>query len=385
MAGTGGLRTQCLLPRIREIPFAVAKECYSAVPLRRNLMLKAIMAIAATAMIISQPAVAEEFVFEKVRLIGRFLVNKSEAGFAWPGSAIEFRFDGSYLDVVLSDSGENSMVVDVDGSISRVDLKKGLNTYHFAMVPEQTPHTVRLIRRTESRFGTTVLKGFRTDGSFLPQSPNKRSLLVIGDSISAGYGVEGEDTTCGFSADTENQYLTFGAVAARRFDADITTIAISGKGLARNYDGSTKATMLDFVDRLLPSRDMRAPLPKTDVVVVHLGSNDFSGSARPADFVERYVAFLTELRTNAPDAYIYAGIGPLLAEADLESALAAVNEVVAARNLAGDARVGQIQFTDPPGVPSRGCDWHPNEAGQRYMADQLAKRLRTDLAWAEVE
>lgn len=328
---------------------------------------------------------AQETYLQNTRLVGRFLVDGSRAAFEWPGSAIEINFQGSSLDVSLNDTGNNSMVVEMDGAVSRIDLQKGKHDYHIASSGTDGPHSVRLIRRTEAFLGPTVLEDVRVSGSFLPPRQRPYSLLVIGDSISTGYGVEGKDTKCGFSADTENQYLTYAAIAARSFNADVISLAFSGKGLVRNYDGSTAATMPEIYGRLLPSRNGDAPLPKSDVIIVHLGSNDYAGGTRPNGFVQQYLTLLASLRANDPAAQIYAAIGPMLAGDDLEVALRSIDEVVAKRHADGDKKIAAIQFTDPIGTPSRGCDWHPNEAGQASMAQQLAQRIRDDLGWAEVE
>lgn len=330
-------------------------------------------------------ALAGDTYLQNVRLVGRFLVDGSRAAFEWPGSAIEINFDGSSLDLSLTDTGNNSMVVEVDGAISRINLEKGKHDYHIVGTEKSGPHSVRLIRRTEAFLGATVLEDVRVNGTILPPQEKPHSLLVIGDSISTGYGVEGKDTKCSFSGDTENQYLTYAAVAARRFDADVISLAFSGKGLVRNYDGRTIATMADIYGRLLPSRSSDAPLPKSDVIIVHLGSNDYANGARPEGFAQRYLELLAALRSNAPDAQVYAAIGPMLAGDDLDVALKSINEAVDKRHAEGDAKVATIQFTDPVGTPSRGCDWHPNEAGQAFMAGQLAAQIQNDLGWAEVE
>lgn len=322
---------------------------------------------------------------DQVGLIGRFLVDGQRAAFEWPGSAIDLTFKGNAITVVLRDNGSNSMVVDLDGTVSRIDLKEGRHEYRFEASPGNDTHNLRLTRRTEAFLGTTILEDVQVDGTLLAQPEPSHTILVIGDSISAGYGVEGRDTGCSFSADTENQYLTYAAIAARRFNADVTTLAFSGKGLVHNYDGSTSATMPDIYGRLLPSRDIEAPLPNAEVVIVHLATNDYAGGARPPDFVARYLDLLKALRSQLPGAQIYLGMGPMLAGDDLDAARASIEEVLAARQAQGDTRVASIQFSDAPGIASRGCDWHPNEAGQRYMAGQLERRLSEDLDWKAAE
>ena len=319
---------------------------------------------------------------QAARLVGRFDVSKDfQASFEWPGSAIEFTVRGSWLELTLADSGNNSMVVENDGAISRLDLKKGTHAYRMATGTNKAGQLIRLVRRTEGAFGATALLDAATDGTFLPTPARPRSILVIGDSISAGYGVEGKDAWCPFSADTQSQYLTYGAIAARRFDADITTVAISGIGLVQNYNGSTKTTMRDLMTRVLPSRPDTRPLPRTDVVVVHLGTNDFHAGRRQPGFATAYAELLTNLRNNAPNAMLYAAMGPLLKQEEQQAAITEIAQAVATRRAAGDSKVAMIAFSDPKDVPSRGCNWHPNEASHRHMSHQLSSQISKDLGW----
>jgi len=331
-------------------------------------------------------AFAEQGLAERFRLVGRFVQpSPSAAVFAWPGSAIEIGFTGTRLDVSFRDTGRNSMVVELDGKPSRLDLKEGKHDYRVVEGAPQGRHLLRLIRRTEPMFGPTVFMGAVTDGTFEKPADKERSLFVIGDSISAGYGVEGKTTSCKFSADTENQYLTFGALVARAFDADVITAAVSGKGLVRNFGGGAKNTIPEIYLRGLPDRPGDLPFPRSDVIVVHLGTNDFGEGGRPADFEKRYLAFLEQLRKEAPDAMIYAAIGPLLWGDDLEAAIRAVKGAVDARAAAGDDKLAFIAFKDPEGEAVRGCDWHPNAAGQEHMAELLGERLEEDLGWERRE
>ena len=328
---------------------------------------------------------ASQYSIPGVRLVGRFVVQGSHATFEWPGSTIEIAFEGTRLEVELDDTGANSMVVDIDGVTTRIDLQQGRHTYPIIVSEAAGQHLVRLVRRTESRFGPTILRSIRADGPLLPPPARKHSLLVIGDSIAAGYGVEGKDTSCSFSPDTENQYLTYAAMAGRRLDADVVTLASSGRGLVRNYDGSTHGTMGDLYGRPRPSQPAVEPLPATDIVVIHLGTNDFGGGARPADFATRYSDLLAHLRGINPTAMIYAAAGPLLGGDDHTALLAAIDEAIALRKAHGDDNLTRLVFTDPPDTPSRGCDWHPNVAGQQFMAEQLAMQITQDLGWMELK
>jgi hypothetical protein len=62
----------------------------------------------------------------------------------------------------------------------------------------------------------------------------KRKMIVIGDSINIGYGVEGEDP-CPYSVDTENVLHAYGYLTATRLSSLVDVIAWSGRGVVRNY------------------------------------------------------------------------------------------------------------------------------------------------------
>lgn len=381
-----GLNDRSKLSLYRQMLSMLSAACCGpwGVSLKR-LSAAGAVAVASAAVVGPTPAHSDPAGLQAARLVGRFSVAKDfRASFEWPGSAIEFTIRGGWIELTFADTGNNSMVVDNDGVISRLDLKKGTHAYRVALGTAKTTHLVRFVRRTEASFGTTTLTDAATDGAFLPTPEKSRSILVIGDSISAGYGVEGTDTSCPFSADTQNQYLTYGAVTARRFDADVITLAISGIGLVQNYDGNTKITMPALMTRVLPSRPDTRPLPKTDAVVVHLGTNDFHAGRQQANFANAYGQLLRDLRANAPDAMLYAAMGPLLKQEEQKAAMTAIAQALAGRQAAGDRKVAMISFGDPKGVPSRGCDWHPNAASHRYMSDQLTSLISKDLGWRPV-
>mmetsp|Transcript_20418 Transcript_20418/g.34190 ORF Transcript_20418/g.34190 Transcript_20418/m.34190 type:complete len:565 (+) Transcript_20418:109-1803(+) len=67
-------------------------------------------------------------------------------------------------------------------------------------------------------------------------------MLVIGDSISAGYGVDGMPP-CSFAAELEDVTHGFAYLVAQNVHADLHVIAWSGKGVVRNYgDSNTTST-----------------------------------------------------------------------------------------------------------------------------------------------
>src|SRR5690606_34257050 len=222
--------------------------------------------------------------------------------------------------------GGQQYTVVIDGKVGDKLVSTGV-AQTLATGLDAGEHVVELYRRTEASQGVSVFYGFELgSGEFLdpPPAPERR-IEVIGDSISCGYGIEGTDMNCPFSADTENHYLTYGALAARALDAELSTIAWSGKGVVCNYgDGASSCVdpLPTYFDRTLPgSATSQWEFAKWQphAVVINLGTNDFSTAEDPRqdEFETAYVDLLERVRAAYPQALILCSVGPLLSGADL--------------------------------------------------------------------
>ncbi len=207
---------------------------------------------------------------------------------------------------------------------------------------------------------------------------------MIGDSITCGYGDEGAGPNCSFSADTEDEYLAYGALTARALDAAHVSVSWSGKGIFRNYDGSTTATMPTLYDLTQPT-DTTSTWDTTkytpDVVVIDLGTNDFATGDPGQPYVTAYSAFVTKLRAYYPKAYIVCALGPMLADPNLTTARGYIQSVVSARTTAGDSRISFVEFTAQDGSLGYGCDYHPTLATHRQMSTKLVAAIKTLTGW----
>jgi hypothetical protein len=204
---------------------------------------------------------------------------------------------------------------------------------------------------------------------------------VIGDSISTGFGIEGVDP-CNFSFDTQNHYLTYEAVAARAVGADLVTTAWEGKGLVCNVgDGPCTNPLPTYYDRALPNRaDSKWNFAswQPQVVVINLGTNDFSSAVDPSaeEFAAGYVAFLRRIRGNYPGAIILLTCGPMLGGTELQKVRDGIATVTATM---GDSLVRTFQF--PGNMTPYGCGGHPSVAMNQKMADVLVAELKKQLGW----
>lgn len=319
-----------------------------------------------------------------VRYVGRVDgCKETGARYSWPGAGFVGRFSGTGVSVKLTDSGNYHTVL-IDGELAPNLVTSGPKSYVLASDLADGEHTFEVYRRTESSFGTTLLEGLEVEGGDLldpPEAPARR-IEIVGDSISCGYGNEGT-APCSFSAETENNYLAYGSVLARSLEAEVSTVAISGKGVIYNYNGNKVLPMPVVYDTTFPD-DRKHPWGfewQADAVVINLGTNDFASATDPPDelFVSTYTKFLEHLRSVYPSAFILCTVGPMLTGGDLDTARTDIAAAVNARKAAGDERVKSYEMTTLN--PNPGCDYHPNLATHAAMAAELEAELRADLDW----
>jgi lysophospholipase L1-like esterase len=298
----------------------------------------------------------------------------------WSATGLVVRFDGTGASVVLDDQARYFTLL-VDGQL-QPDLATtpGEQSYVLASGLAPGEHVVELYRRTEGSFGASVFGDVTIDGELLPPPPVDRRIEVVGDSITAGYGNEGE-APCGFSAETENAQLTYAGVAARTLGAELHMIAWSGKGVVNNYGDDVFEPMPEIYDRTIATEGAGWTFSwHPDVVIVNLGTNDFSTDGDPAEnvFVPAYVDFMAHLRDVHPDAYILA-LSPSLFGAEATMVDGYLQSAVDERMAAGDANVGWANV-NVEWVGS-GCDGHPNVVTHEMMAGNLVAELESRLGW----
>lgn len=316
-----------------------------------------------------------------VHYVGRF--DASDPGhvrMGWSGVGAVFRFAGTGASVRLDDSAGWFTVV-VDGAVQQpLQTTPGEQLYPLAQGLADGEHTIELYRRTEGFFGVTTILGVELEGELLPPPPVTRRIEIIGDSITCGYGNEGV-SPCSFSAETENHYLTYGAVAARALGAELSTVAWSGKGMTNNYDMDVMDPMPKIYDRLLASDG--APWSfewQPDAVVINLGTNDFSTDGDPPEnvFVPAYVQFVTHLRDVYPQAFILV-VAPSLYGNEAQMVAGYLQSVVDQRHAAGDLEIG-FADVNVEWIGS-GCDGHPTVATHAGMGAKLTDVLKAELGW----
>jgi lysophospholipase L1-like esterase len=190
---------------------------------------------------------------------------------------------------------------------------------------------------------------------------------------------------CGFTNATEAESRAWGAVAAHDLGAAHLAIAYSGIGMYRNCCGGGSTPNVDtmpikyarlFADQASPSWEFSA-VP--DIVVIGLGTNDFSGGDPGAGYEEAYERFIAEaVRGHAP------GVPILLAQSSMMSGtertqMRARLDAIAAHF--ADSKITVVDIAEQQQADGIGCDYHPSEARQRKMATLLVPAIRAATGW----
>ncbi|MBE9610288.1 SGNH/GDSL hydrolase family protein [Chitinilyticum piscinae] len=330
-------------------------------------------------------AVVTDFPANQISVSGRTRFAEGQWQATWPGVNWSLRFSGSALGIRLNDA-KNYFNVEIDGKVARqISPEAGERSIWLRNLGDGE-HQVRLIKRTESPKDTGTVLGFQLDnGKVLPppELPTRR-IEFIGDSYTAALGNLSGKRECTEEQVWLNTDITqgFAAQTARALQADWQTNAMSGMGVLRNWNGNN------------PEHDFRTFYPltlqtepssrydfawKPQVVVIGLGTNDFStpvraGEARnqeqlARDWLAAYKGLLGEVRTRYGKPVIIVTGAYLWPDDRLRPLL---QKLVADEQQSGQ----RISFLDWGKLELTGCSWHPSLADHRRMTELLISRIR---------
>lgn len=414
-----------------------------------------------------------------LKFVGRFdRRDPNNVRFDWSGNYIAATFEGPQVSVRIgAPEGDVLFSAVLDGGPPReIHVQSPLAQPPGAQVPAAYllfeslapgPHEVILHRDTEAQNGITIFHGFDFGGGrLLAPKQRPRRIEVIGDSISCGYGDEGLNATCPFDIEvrragkcpegalpldfdtkfpecnvarvpfTENQYLAYGSIVGRRFDADVTTLCWSGKGVERNYREPTKGPAaldakstvpLVWRERTIGTKPNPPPgtaegdlekfgvpwdfasEPEPQVVLINLGTNDYTrdvllnnqggvpssdglGDNVPDGDIDRgrfkavFAQFVADVRAKRPNAHIFIAVPPMITDQfPLDNArqdlITIFRGIAAEFEARGDKKVYAMELVEQGTRYGLGCDYHPNLRVHEIMAGQVADAIRSKTCW----
>jgi len=317
---------------------------------------------------------------------GRVLQEGGKTSFDWSGVTARIKFKGTKLSVDFTETGTDYFNVWIDSVPTAKEqfVLKATEKGNLILADglEYGEHEVTLQKRTEGEQGRITFSFFRTDGEFIQgPSPSNRLIEFIGDSYTCGYGTESASREDPFLPETENCNLTYAAIAGRFFDADIRLVAHSGIGIARNYNDAPVALMSE---RILRTFDMDSDVmwkvsgKIPDIVVIYLGTNDFSCSKHPSlsQWKEVSGTLINRIRN------FYGPEVPILMVASRADAMLG-DFVRAVAESSKDPKLRWLSIQDDihNNISDLGASWHPNYAGHRKVASCMIPFISTLTDW----
>lgn len=342
--------------------------------------------------------------WSKVRVLGRY--TEDPEGNLWLAtSATEIRFllkDATTLRIGLK--SDDTVTDPVRRHIRprfAIDVNGTRIADRMAELPEELLEIpgklltgrddIRLVKLSECTQSLLAVTSLDTDGEIGPFPERNLKIEFIGDSITCGYGVEG-DLTKAFTTATENAEKAYAWLAAESLGADAVLDAFSGHGVLSGYtegDIDTEGLVPRYYEKI-GSNAYRFPDGKhlqeipwnfsrfvPDYIVINLGTNDFSWTRgipeRIADYEKNYAAFLSVVRDRNPEARILCVLG-VMGTALNEAMVRAVSKWQVET---GDARIRTLPVEEQnPERDGIGTDYHPSEKTQRLLSEKVTFAIK---------
>ena len=220
-----------------------------------------------------------------------------------------------------------------------------------------------------------------------PELPQRR-MEFIGNSITCGYGIEGDGTEKKFSYSQQNIYHTYEAITARAFNAQCQIVARSGIGIYRNNNGNPRGDRM-VLPALYPYTQFGTSGERwdfsryqPDVVCVNLGTNDTTNPRYDVRLLsDAYKRFVRTLRGHYPKAKIVLLTGTMISGQRLADVQRAQQSAVDDAATRGDHEIYRLDFDPADGTYGYGTHRHPSKRQHAHMAEQLIPFIKQITGW----
>ena len=292
--------------------------------------------------------------------------------FDWSASGFQFAFSGKSIELQIASHhtlyGPVILAVIVDDEVyQKIDLSEGSHAYTISFTRNDIIY-VKFIQITELQYGSFKLEDIRVDGEIFKWDKPQESILWIGDSLSAGYGLESDTTPLVFNTHFEDCTHAYPYMVSHALNTTPIIIAYSGNGILSRWIPETEdaANDEDILPSIFPYNIDEDP----SWVIINLGTNDASYTRgipeREQRFQKLYIDFIQTLQAKFPNAKFLLCYG--LMEETLLSSVQKVAKETSSLFLRFDAATEKDGFCFAS---------HPNKTSQRNAANTLIHFIRT--------
>lgn len=326
-----------------------------------------------------------------LRPLGRTFWEEDGLVTDWSGAGFSLRFSGTGIRFHFAPYLEVAQPVYVrafaDGVSFRFAVFTGAEVFNVDDLPEGE-HTLRFVRVSEPRDadknGTLLLRRIQVEGETAallpPPAASDRRILVVGDSITCGWGANALDEN-GFCTAEEDVTRSYSYLTAATFGADYQIVASSGQGFVCNCNGQKDYEVGTFFEHA--TRFTKRPYDHTvwtpDLVIINVGTNDAGGRVPPDEWGQAAEVFLDRVREVYPAAkviYMYGMMGAPYMDT--------LREITDRRHARGEPlwlcpchavsyEIGEIV-----------TGGHPSRLGQKIAARGLAEIITRVTGWEPV-
>jgi hypothetical protein len=303
-----------------------------------------------------------------------------------PGVYIKARFKGTECELLINDeelNGDthNYIEIAIDNEPPRRMQTSGkTNVIRVAQKLTNTVHTIIITKDTESGIGYLEFSGLKCAQLLPPPAKPERKIEYIGDSITAGAGMDLSVVPCdkGKWYDQHNAYMSYGALTSRALNAQWQITAVAGIGLIHSCC-NMNIVMPQVFDKVLMRQDSinwDFNKYRPDVVTICLGQND--GIQDSTVFCGAYVRLIHQVRRRYPQATIICMTSPMGDDkltSVLKKYLAGIIDQV---NISGDKNAYKFYFSKRY---DHGCGTHPDLAEHQQIAAELTGYIRQVKHW----
>lgn len=334
------------------------------------------------------------------------------------GSGIEVNVTGSelWIDIDVDfDVYEPWIWTSINGAfMSRQMLLPG--THSLCLFRGMSPDAVKNVKfmrelqaMSEDASCHILVKGFQSDGFFLPVSDRRFKLEFIGDSITSGEGTYGALEDTDWTAMYMSSSRNYAVMVSDALNADYHLISQGGWGVLSGWDNNPHCNIPSRYERLCGLADgefnrqlgagelYRFGKWEPDAIIVNLGTNDASAFDQPAwtdprtgetfkqrrnpdgtyhqddlmRFKQAVIDFLVMIRKNNSRSHIVWTYGML----GYDLTLAITDAINKYQQQSGDNNVAFLQLpnTTPETIGAHG---HPGVKSHKRAAKVLTEYLK---------